>query len=409
MIDPGEIVTTTVTITNNSTTPTPVAATGVQFTEDLQGMTLVNQAGDDINASPIAFDDSYTAAGNVPFTGVAMLNNDAEPLGPEGLALNAGTAIQNTGVAFATTQGGSVTLNANGTFTYISAVGFEGVDTFTYTLRDTGLDAVAGNADDLSGTGTVSITVGPSVWFIDNTAAPGGNGTQASPFNSIAAFNAAQGTANGPDAGDFIYLRHGTGTYSEANGINLANGQTLIGQGQNLVVNGVTIEVGSAGLTPTIQVTGADEGVLLAQNNTLSGFNISTTNAAADGIEDGGGTVGTLTISNVSISGTGQAVDIDQGGTLNVTLASVTSTGSSEEGIQLAGVAGSFTASTVSLNGMTGDGIDLDNNSATVAINGGTIGNTNDPAASASTSTAAAATSPSPPRSTRPRPATSSE
>ena len=119
--------------------------------------------------------------------------------------------------------------------------------------------------------------------------------------------------------------------------------------------------------------------MLLAQNNTLSGFNISTTNAAADGIEDGGGTVGTLTISNVSIAGTGQAVDIDQGGTLNVTLASVTSTGASEEGIQLAGVAGSFTASTVSLNGMTGDGIDLDNNSATVAINGGTIGNTNDP------------------------------
>ena len=65
------------------------------------------------------------------------------------------------------------------------------------------------------GTGTVSITVGPSVWFIDNTAPAGGNGTQASPFNSIAAFNAAQGTANGPDAGDFIYLRHGTGTYAK--------------------------------------------------------------------------------------------------------------------------------------------------------------------------------------------------
>ena len=28
---------------------------------------------------------------------------------------------------------------------------------------------------------------------------------------------------------------------------------------------------------------------------------------------------------------------------------------------------------------MTGDGIDLNNNSATVAINGGSIGNTNDP------------------------------
>jgi len=200
VIDPGDVVTTTVTITNNSTAPTPTDATGVQFTEDLNGMTLVNQAGDDINASPIAFDDSYTAAGNVAFGAtISLLINDTEPLGPEGLALNTGTAIQNTGVAFATAQGGSVTLNANGTFTYISAVGFEGVDTFTYTLRDTGLDAVAGNADDLSGTGTVSITVGPSVWFIDNNAAGSTNvGTQANPFTSIAAFNRAPPTARIP-------------------------------------------------------------------------------------------------------------------------------------------------------------------------------------------------------------------
>jgi hypothetical protein len=96
VIDPGERVTTTVTITNNSTNTN---ATGVQFTEDLNGMTLVNQAGDDINASPIAFNDSYTAAGNVPFTAtLSVLANDAEPLGPEGLALNAGTLILNTTV-----------------------------------------------------------------------------------------------------------------------------------------------------------------------------------------------------------------------------------------------------------------------------------------------------------------------
>jgi hypothetical protein len=154
--------------------------------------------------------------------------------------------------------------------------------------------------------------------------------------------------------------------------------KTLIGAGQDLVVNGVTIETATS--APTIEVTGAgEEGVLLAQNNTLRGFDISTTAASADGIEDGGGTVGNLTISDVSISGTGQAVDIDQGGTLNVTLDSVTSTGASEEGIQLAGVAGSFTATTVSLNGMAGDGVDLDSNSATVAITGGSIGNSNDP------------------------------
>src|SRR5262245_43112389 len=130
LIDPGDVVQTTVTITNTG----GENATLVQFTEDLDGMTLV---GGTINASPIAFNDSYTAAGNLQFTAsISVLANDAEPLGPEGLGLNAGTALQNTGVPFATAQGGTATLNANGTFTYTSAVGFEGADTFTYTLRD---------------------------------------------------------------------------------------------------------------------------------------------------------------------------------------------------------------------------------------------------------------------------------
>ena len=52
--DPGETVTTTVTITNNSTT---TDATGVSFAEVLQGMTQVDQFNDndatnDINVSP---------------------------------------------------------------------------------------------------------------------------------------------------------------------------------------------------------------------------------------------------------------------------------------------------------------------------------------------------------------------
>ena len=53
-------------------------------------------------------------------------------------------------------------------------------------------------------------------------------------------------------------------------------------------------------------------------------------NATAVGIADGGGTVGTLTISNVGVgvgSNLGSAIDIDQGGTLNVLLESVTSIG----------------------------------------------------------------------------------
>ncbi|WP_214019004.1 hypothetical protein, partial [Escherichia coli] len=44
-------------------------------------------------------------------------------------------------------------------------------------------------------------------------------------LDQSAAFNAA----NPAGAGDYVVLEHGTGTYSEANGISLANGVNLIG------------------------------------------------------------------------------------------------------------------------------------------------------------------------------------
>ena len=60
VVDPGDVVRTIVTITNNSTTPTPVDASRISFTETLNGMTLVNQAGNDVNVSPIALNETYT-------------------------------------------------------------------------------------------------------------------------------------------------------------------------------------------------------------------------------------------------------------------------------------------------------------------------------------------------------------
>src|SRR5262245_2928857 len=259
IVDPGDVLTTTVNISNTGAEN----ATNVSFTETLNGMTL---NGGTLNASPIAFNDSYSAATDVPFTAsISVLANDTEPLGPEGLGLNTGTVIENTGVAVATTQGGSATFNADGTFTYTSAAGFEGTDTFTYTLRDTGIDGIAGNTDDLTSTGTVSITVAPAptIWFIDNDPSLGGgpgDGTQDNPFRSIAEFNAANDGGEGhPGDGDIIYLRFGDptggGIYLEADGVNLRDGQQLIGQGQDLVVNGVIIEDGDPSLTPTIKVS----------------------------------------------------------------------------------------------------------------------------------------------------------
>ena len=78
-----------------------------------------------------------------------VLSNDTDA---ENNALTV-TAVQgaggNVGVPTATDQGGSVTLNADGSFSYTPAADFSGVDTFTYTVSD-------GSSTD---TATVTVTI----------------------------------------------------------------------------------------------------------------------------------------------------------------------------------------------------------------------------------------------------------
>ncbi len=195
-------------------------------------------------------------------------------------------------------------------------------------------------------------------WYIDNSAVGSANtGSPSDPFTSIAAFNAAQGTPGGPGTGDNVFLRAGTGTYAEADGINLLDGQVLTG-------------VASGPLRPTIVATSGD-GINVAQNNAISGVDIGDTSGA--GIADSGGSVGTLTVTDVAKTGTGQIVDLDDGGTLNVTLNSATSLGSSGGAIDLAGVGGSFTVSgATTITGVhSGGGIDISGASVNATFAGG--------------------------------------
>lgn len=228
--------------------------------------------------------------------------------------------------------------------------------TYTITISD-------GNGGTTTQDVTITITgaadVPAGVWFIDNAAAGSANlGTQSDPFTSIAAFNAAQGTAGGPQAGHTVYLRQGIGTYAEADGINLLAGQILIGGGENLVVAGITYEIGSG--RPTIVTTGAgNHGVELAADNAVSGFDIGSTTGA--GIADGNGSVGTLSVANVAKSGSGQIVDIDQGGSVSITLNSAASTGSTGGAIDLNAISGSFAVSgaTTITGTHSGGGLDV--------------------------------------------------
>ncbi|TGX52810.1 tandem-95 repeat protein [Sphingomonas gei] len=350
-LDEGETLTQVYTVTVDD-------GHGGTATQDV----TVTITGEADNLPPDAVDDSYTVPGNVTLTVDAndgVLANDTDD---NGVGTGPGEASV-TAFDAASANGGTVTVNPDGSFSYEPPVGFSGADSFTYTLTD---------ADGETDTATVTINVGANtVWFIDNAAVGSANlGTQADPFTSLAAFNAAQGTPDGPAAGETIYLREGTGTYAEADGINLLSGQTLVGGGQDLVIGGDTLEQGTG--RPTIVTTGGtNNGVDLAQNNHVSGLDIGDTTGA--GLADSGGSVGSLVISDVGKSGAGQIIDVDQGGTLDVTLNSAASTASTGGAIDLAGVGGSFTVTgaTTITGTHSGGGVDITGSSLSASFAGG--------------------------------------
>jgi VCBS repeat-containing protein len=247
--------------------------------------------------------------------------------------------------------------------------------TQTYTIAiDDGHGGTADQDVTITITGAADVVVPAGYWFIDNSAVGSANlGTFDDPFTSIAAFNAAQGQPGGPQDGETVYLRTGTGTYAEPDGINLRDGQILIGGGEDLIIAGNTIE--HAGVRPTIEATAGD-GVDLGQNNTISGFNIGNTSGAD--IADSGGSVGTLNASDIAVSGTGQIADIDQGGTIHVTLDSAASTSSSGGAIDLNAVTGNFTVTgATTISGATGGGLDATSNTnLAVSFQGGLTAST---------------------------------
>lgn len=300
-----------------SNAPGATAATGVTFTDPTPaGTSLV--AGS-VNVSPLAVDDAYTAVGNTLLrvggsagtgpekyiAGASVITNDAEFLSDSFTV----TPITNG----ASAQGGTVNLASDGSFTYLPPVGFEGTDTFTYTIRDDGTDSTPNNADDLTGTGTVTITVTGMVWYVNSGAGSGGNGRSNAPLQTLASLTGAG--ADPDDPGDTIFLFQGT--YST--GMTLEASERLIGQGSNLVVGADTLLTGSAGQTPTLSFNSGST-VVLSTNNTVSGLHL--TNSNGSGIT--GSAVGTLTLANLDVTLTSSntthtALNLTTSGTVTAT------------------------------------------------------------------------------------------
>jgi hypothetical protein len=285
--DPGDTLEYDVRIDN---APGGTAAGAVTFADPLDSnLTLVPGS---INVSPLALDDTYEAIGhvtlNVTNPTLGILANDTEFLGGT-FALTSPAP----GVPTPTTGGGTVTVAADGTFSYTSPAGFAGpTDGFTYTITDAG---------GLTGTGVVTFAIAGLVWFIDRDAAPGGSGTQASPFDEIADVNGAGG-AGDPDAPNhLIYLHDRAAAFDYVLGLELEPGQQLVGSGVPLVVGATTVL--PATTPPTVHHTGGNA-IALAAGASVSGLNVVAANDAAI---FGTGALGTASVSNVAVttSGTG--------------------------------------------------------------------------------------------------------
>lgn len=144
----------TVSLNENGTllyAPNPDANGTDSFTytvADIYGATktaTVEISIEAVNDAPVAADDAFTIDLGADYDGsLDVLANDIDPDGDALQILAAGSTAEMTSVfddqanevAFTTENGGAVQLLADGTFTYASAEGFTGQDSFYYSIAD---------------------------------------------------------------------------------------------------------------------------------------------------------------------------------------------------------------------------------------------------------------------------------
>jgi hypothetical protein len=331
------------------------------------------------NQPPVAGNDAFDAVGNTELAvGTAgaqsatlaasgsLLANDSDPDGDPIVA------------AFGSASAGAnVTVNANGTFTYLPPAGFTGDDTFTYTLSDDHAHTV---------TATVTVHVTKRVLYVKNDGG-GSTGRVDSPYATLAAAQAA--SANN----DTVYVFTGDGTTSgQANGFVLNhNGERLIGEGVALTVSGTfngssNPQLRAAGTAPHMANAGGN-GVTIAKVGTLvtaevSGINISS--ASSHGVQITDATNVTMTADTIASVG-GSGVTGTKVAGFSLTGSSVTGAGISAVAFDSAptqtenNLSGAVTIANNTIANPTQHGISIQNYSGTIsnlAITGNTISST---------------------------------
>ncbi|NGX51459.1 MAG: hypothetical protein K1060chlam2_01325 [Chlamydiae bacterium] len=110
---------------------------------------------------------------------------------------------------------------------------------------------------------------------VNNSNSSAGSGSFESPYSTLLS------AQNGSKPGDFLYVNAGTRTFIGMNqGITLQNNQKFLGSGMDQLVRTdrgfITLPAMTPGVKPTItNINSLGDGITLANNNRVSGFNIS--------------------------------------------------------------------------------------------------------------------------------------
>jgi YVTN family beta-propeller protein/VCBS repeat-containing protein len=220
-----------------------------------------------VNDPPVANNNSgYTATEDTSLNSATagltnLLANDTDP---ENSAL---TAVAETNKA--TAQGGTVTINSDGSFVYQPKLNFNGTDSFTYAVSD---GALTSNA----ATVTISITPvndapaatgGPTVNPADNAGVVKGNLNIVDPDNDTLSYTFSQpatGTLTIASGGVFTYTANGPARLAAYNSPNTdyESFSVVVSDGKGgtttVAVNNVEIAPSHAAFTGTIDLGGDD-------------------------------------------------------------------------------------------------------------------------------------------------------
>jgi VCBS repeat-containing protein len=320
-----------------------------------------------VSDAPTANSDSFDAVGNTGLfvdvsrpsgqagrvTTGSVLANDTDPDTPsEDLVVEAATNAD-------TSRGGKITINTDGTFAYVPPAGVTAqTDSYTYRVCDASPCAADTEANS---TGTLNLPIAGQVWYVDNTATAGGDGTSATPFDTLTEAETASG------AGDTTFVFDGDNTSAGlGGGYTMDAGERLIGELSGLTVDPdgdgslatVDLYPATAGKRPTLTASGEDV-VTLASTATVKGLGLDPSGSGG-GISGGTG-VNSAVISDVVID------DKDVAG--------------SQPGLELDGTTGTTSVAKLSVSTRQAKGIRLTNAGTVLFASSGTVSIVSDGAA----------------------------